>query len=140
MSNKYEIPIFLVSAQVDLNAAADKATFIMPMFRTILYQVGVLCTTADAGGATVKFDRRILAGSDTGRGDGDAGVVVIPAADRSGKFLIDTAFRGLAIQPGDQIVMEVTAEGVSANAFAFGAVWLQYDPEVVGNLGDVIET
>lgn len=140
MSTKYEIPVLQITAQVDLNATGDKATINAPMFKTILYQVGVLCTTTDAGGATVKFDRRILAGSDTGRGDGDAGVVTIPASNQQGKFLVDTAFRGLIIQPGDQIIMEVTAEGVSASAFAFGAVWLQYLPENIGNLSDVTET
>lgn len=139
MSNKYEIPIFQVSAQIDINTAGDKATIIMPPFKTILHQVGVLCTTADAGGFTLKFDRRTLAGSDTGRGDGDAGVIVAPAASQAGKYLVDSAFRGLTLNPGDQLIAEVTAEGAAASTFAFAIVWLQYLPENIGNLSDVIE-
>lgn len=140
MSDKYEIPVILQSAQIDINATGDKATFTVPPFKCILYQVAVTCASADAGGATVKFDIRPTAGSDTSRGDGDAGVVTIPAASQSGKVLVDTAFRGLSVTPGQQIVMEVTAEGVAANAFAIGQVWLQYDPEEIGNLTKVVET
>lgn len=139
MSNKYEIPVLLQSAQFDVQTAADKATLTMPMFRTVIYAVGLTIAGTDTGGATVKFDIRPTAGDDTGRGDGDAGVVVIPASNQAGKVLIDTLKRGTALTPGQQVVVQVTAEGVSAlNVIAH--LWLQYDPEEVGNLSTVTET
>lgn len=139
MSNKYEVPLYLVSAQFDLDTTGDKATFTAPPFRTVLYGVGITVDSTDAGGGVVKFDRRPTAGSDTSRGDGDAGVVTIPASNQQGKVLIDTAFRGLAINPGDQIVAEVTSDP-GAGPTMYAQVWLQYDPEEVGNLSDVTET
>lgn len=135
---RYEQPVLLQTAQFDVNTAADKATLYAPMFKSRVHLAAVSIAGTDAGGATIKFDRRITAGSDTGRGDGDAGVVIIPASNCAGLVKQDNSARGLIINPGDQIVVEVTAEGVAAlNVCA--QLWLVYEPEEVGNLTDVAE-
>lgn len=102
----------LVGAQFDVNSAADKITFSI-MDDMEIIECGLLIEGTDAGGATVKFDRRVLAGSDTGRGDGDVGEITIPASNQQGKVLFEKV-SGVELDAGDQVVVQVTAEGVTA--------------------------
>ena len=77
-------------------------------------RAGLVVEGTDAGGATVKFDRRVLAGSDTGRGDGDVATITIPASNQQGKVLYEEPSSTLVLDAGDQVVVEVTAESVTA--------------------------
>lgn len=99
-------------AQFDVNTAADKIIFSVADNIEVI-EVGLVIEGTDAGGATVKFDRRVLAGSDTGRGDGDLGEITIPASNQQGKVL-HQKIDPVVLDEGDQIVVEVTAESVTA--------------------------
>lgn len=99
-------------AQFDVNTPADKVTFTIDSDIEVV-ECGVIVAGADPGGATIAFDRRVLAGSDSGRVDGGVGAITIPASDQQGKVLYEKP-SGVVLNAGDQVVVEVTAEGVTA--------------------------
>lgn len=102
------------SASFDINAAGDKATFSFA-YNAKIVACGLIVRGNDAGGATVAFDKRVLAGSDTGRGAADIGEITIPASNQQGKYLYeDLSDSGIEVAAGDEIVVEVTAEAVTA--------------------------
>lgn len=109
MSAKYEHLIVLDGASFDLDTAADKVTFTIPVKMRVL-RAQVTVTSSDAGGGTVKFDKRPTAGSDTGRGDGDVAVLTIPASDQTGKCLYEEPSSSVVLTPGMQVVVEVTSD------------------------------
>lgn len=123
------------SAQFDINTAADKAIFSMSCKCKIL-RAGLIVEGSDAGGATVAFDKRPLAGSDTGRGAADVAEITIPASDQQGKVLYEKPSSEVILEAGDQVVVEVTAEGVTAlNCVAFLEL-IRLD-EVEANMSDM---
>lgn len=103
---------------LDLNNVGDKCSFVVvsPMK---IKSVGLVPLSADTGGATVKFDRRVKAGSDSGRVAGACGTITVPASDSQGIVLYEdqAASADLVLDAGDEIVVNVTAESASANAF-----------------------
>ena len=106
------------STSLDMNSTGDKCSFLVA--RPIkVKSVGLCMLSTDAGGATVKFDRRVTAGSDSGRVSGSVGIITVPASDSQGKILYEdeAASADLILDAGDEIVVNVTAENVSANAF-----------------------
>lgn len=106
------------STSLDLNNIGDKCSFVVvsPMK---IKSVGIVPLSADTGGATVKFDRRVKAGSDSGRVAGACGTITVPASDQQGKVLNEdqAASADLQLDAGDEIVVNVTAEGAAANSF-----------------------
>lgn len=106
------------STSLDLNNIGDKCSFVISSPIKVK-SVGIVPLSADTGGATVKFDRRVKAGSDSGRVAGACGTLTIPASDQQGKVLYEdqAASADLQLDAGDEIVVNVTAEGASANAF-----------------------
>lgn len=125
------------STSLDMNSTGDKCSFLV--VRPIkIKQVGLCMLTTEAGGATVKFDRRVKAGSDSGRGDGDVGIITVPASDSQGKILSEdeAASADLILDAGDEIVVEVTAENVSANAFFKPFVEYYVLSESLANMSD----
>lgn len=99
-------------AVFDVNTAADKITFTV-VDDVEIVEIGLVIAGDDPGGATVKFDKRVTAGSDTGRGDGDIGEITIPDADSEGQVLYEKVSDTMVLR-GEQIVVQVTAEGVTA--------------------------
>lgn len=99
-------------AQFDVQTAADKHTFTIADDVEIV-EIGLVIAGDDNGGATVKFDKRPTAGSDTSRGDGDIGEITIPAADSQGQVLYEKV-SDVTVLRGEQIVVQVTVEGVAA--------------------------
>lgn len=97
---------------------------------------GLVVTTtfnASAGAVTLKLDKRVTAGSDTGRGDGDLGTLTMTAAQaqalaagdvaRSVKAEGSGAYAGPAateaadvVLPGEQAVVEVTDAAATAGS------------------------
>lgn len=126
----------LHSAQFDINSAADKATFSFA-FPARIERIALICQSADTGGATVKFDKRPLAGSDSGRGDGDIGVLTVPASSLAGKVLYKK-LSGIDVTAGDEVVVEVTAESAAANSFAVAVIEYQRITENPVNLDDAV--
>lgn len=94
------------SAQIDLNSAADKATFTFP-FNARLIRAGLVIADASTAAATVAVDKRVLAGSDTGRTEIDT--IVKAASDVQGQYLY-VDLTGNEVACGDQIVFETTVD------------------------------
>ncbi|HYE94550.1 MAG TPA: hypothetical protein VEA38_26180 [Terriglobales bacterium] len=114
--------IFLTSAQIALGSTGDKATFTIPVkMEWYRSQLVIESTSSHATQAVVKFDKRPTAGSDTGRGDGDCGVITKPASNVQGKVIYDepASTESVMLDEGDQVVVEVTtANGDACNAVA----------------------
>ena len=121
-----------------LTAAADHNGLFEVTRPITVLAVGAIITTAIQGACVVKFDRRVTKGSDTGRGDGDVGILTIPDGTAVGKQVISDNTR-VDLNPGDQVVPEVT----SAAATAGGAhYFIHYIPraETIANLSDYVES
>jgi hypothetical protein len=131
----------LVSAQFDLNSAADKVSFPMPC-PVKLVRVGLILLTTDAGGATIKFDKRVTAGSDTSRVSGGVATLTLPASNEQGKYLEKQLkdSSSVLLACGDEIVVNVTSEGAAANSFAVAVVEYFRIQENVLNQSDMVES
>lgn len=122
------------SAQFDVNTAADKAHFVAPYkLEIIRVFVTVMDGATDAGGATIKFDK---VNSST-RGDGDAGVITVPSSNNDSKYLYEVPATRVELSPGDQVIVEVTAEGVAALNVCAGIVYRQV-PEALANISNAV--
>lgn len=121
-----------VSAQFDINTAADKAQWVAPFKCKIVRVFAVpVDGTTDAGGWTMKFDS-VAAGSST-RGDGDIGTLTAPAASRESYYLYEEPSTLKTLDPGGQIFVEVTAESAAANTFVLAGIVYQQHPETLVN-------
>ncbi len=106
-------------------------------------RVGALITevvATDNTDGVVRFDRRVLYGSDTGRGDGDVGEITIPDTTAVGKTVVDAGVT-IDLEPGDQVVPQVTTAGVDAGTetgemLYFVEYFVRDESDV--NLGDVV--
>lgn len=121
----------------NLGATGDDLVLDVTMPITVL-RVGAIITTVLVGAATVAFDRRITTGSDTGRVNGlnaagDA-VLTIPTATAAGKVVYDDV--SVDLNPGDQIVVEVTAAATSGGARYFVEAVARH--EIAANLTDMV--
>ena len=105
----------------------DVGTF-TPTVPVEIVEFGVVVTTAFAASDNfiLAADRRITAGSDTGRGDGDAGTLTIAAASTAavvaGDVVISRPATKLLVYPGQQVVLEVT----NGNASGVGLPFINY--------------
>ena len=115
----------------NLGATGDDLILDITQPVTVL-RIGCLVTTAIVGTGTIKADRRVTAGSDTGRGDGDVGTLTMLAL-AAGKILYKDV--RVDLNPGDQIVFEVTAAATSGNGRYFAEVIAR--DEVAANLTDM---
>ena len=126
----------LQTASFDVQTAGDKATLYLPPGRWSILYVWVLVLGTDAGGATIKFDEALAGGAS--RGDGDAGIITIPAADNQENMIYETPENSsggipVILSAGSEVVVQVTAEGVSALNCIAGIMLEEY-PEQPGNL------
>lgn len=136
MSAKYEQIINLIGAEFDLDTAGDKIIFSIP-HKCVVLRAQLLVTSTDAGGGTVKFDKRPTAGSDTGRGDGDIATLTVPASNQQGKMLFEEPSSALTLVPGDQVVVEVTSDP-GAGATMVPMLLVLYVPETTENMTDMV--
>ena len=120
------------------------AAHIFNVMRPItVVRVGVLITEVVATSSTdgiISFDRRVLTDSDTGRGDADVGQVTIPDTTAVGKTVVD-AGTPVDLDPGDQVVPQVTTAGVDAGTETGEFLYfIEYyiRPESDVNLTDVV--
>lgn len=129
-----------LTAQFDCNGTGDKATLAVVGPAKIV-RIGLLAQTTDTGDVTVKFDKRILAGSDTGRVSAGIGTVIKASGNKQGKYTYKAlSDSGITVDCGDEIIVNVTAENASANAFAVAAVELLEIQEEPANLSDALAT
>jgi hypothetical protein len=119
-----------------LSATGDCAEILVVQRPIRIIAIGIgITTTTTVSAATIKHDRRVLTGSDAGRGDGDVGTLTIPIGAAAGKVYINfiTPFDA---NPGDEIVPEVTATATAGAGRHF--IVYQLRDEVTGNLGDQV--
>jgi len=80
----------LTLSGIDLSTTGDVAYFEVP-FKCQAVYAGLTVTVVMGGAAVVKFDRRNLAGSATGRTDGTIATITIPNSTAAGKMVYDKA-------------------------------------------------
>lgn len=102
-----------VTAQFSTGTTGDKATITISE-RCKVERVFCVVEGTEATAATVKFDKRPTAGSDTGRGDGDVGVISFGASNQQGKMLYENPTTTILLDEGDQVVVEVTVASTGA--------------------------
>jgi hypothetical protein len=123
-------------------AAGDLAVFTAPFPCDVLY-AGLCVTTACAGATTtpiVKMDKRPTAGSDTSRGDGDVGVFELGTA-AAGKFLYFMPTTRVHLEPGEEVVMQLTqiAAGTGAAGAVRPSLVVEHAAESWGNLDNAVD-
>lgn len=114
MGNMYN-PLQQISdwATDDVSATGDDFTY-TPAYPVDVWGYVAVVTTAIAGSVSgaapvIKVDKRITAGSDTGRGDGDVvGAATLPLATAAGKGIYKILSTPVALNIGEQAVIEVT--------------------------------
>jgi hypothetical protein len=133
----------VVGIDVD-QSAADVAIFDIPCNGTILFSA-LLCTEAITAATTapvIKLDIRPTAGSDTNRGDGDAGAITLPSGTAIGSVIYDEAGKGEQVSAGDQVVCQyaTAASGPSITGHFVPILVIDPEWEMLGNLTGWTET
>lgn len=109
-----EVQLIDGAATLDLTSTGDKARW-SPGFRPyVVRAVSIQLNAAPGDAGVVKFDKRITFGSDTGRGDGDVAIVNLATAHPAGESIYKGGLN-VEIQPGQEVVMEVTDASASVN-------------------------
>lgn len=130
----FEFPVGVTADPAQ--TVGDSAVFWDVTKPITLLRVGALVSTVLAGTAgVVKFDRRITTGSDTGRGDGDLGVLTTPDTTAAGKVIYKDV--AVDLNPGDQIMPEITTGQGTSGAFRYFAEYVTRH-EVAANLPDMV--
>lgn len=121
------------SAALASDSTGDKYTFAIPFrCRLIRSQVVFEGTSAHATTAVIKFDKVPTAGSASGRGDGDCGVISKSASNQQGMCLYEYPASNVTLDEGDYVVAEVTTANGDACAFS-AALLVEYTPERPAN-------
>jgi len=123
-------------------AAADVAVFTFPAPVVVLC-AGATVTEVCAGSTStpvVKFDKRPTAGSDTDRGDGDIGHLLLLTA-AAGTVMIDKVGRGTTIAAGEEVVVQLVTAAVGTPTGHIRP-FMQVRPvqDLIENSTDVSET
>lgn len=132
---------FVALATADsLGSTGDSAVIWNVTRRITIKRIYAIITTAIVSSAdvVVKFDRRILTNSDTGRGDGDIGVLNIPTTTAIGKVVYKDV--NVSLAPGDQIVPQVTTAAAGGGAAGDAYYGFDYidEPEQATNQTDMV--
>jgi hypothetical protein len=120
-------------------STGDKATIAVP-FKCEVAMLFVLVTgtSAHATAAVIKFDKRVTAGSDTGRGDGDVGAISKTASlDQQGKYLYERPATRVLLEPGQEVIVEVTTAQGEALTFTAGLL-VRESPEDPANIAAMV--
>lgn len=103
----------------DLSATGDKVTF-TPVFPSEIVEFGVIITTVVVGtGMIFKCDKRVTAGTDTGRGDGDLGTLTPAIAAAVGTKQVSRPTNPGTVVPGQQAILELTTGATSGAGIGF---------------------
>lgn len=150
---EYDVPIPLpIKFDVDYDdavgidcdqTAGDVATFSVP-FPCEVFEAGLTVKETCGGASTtpaVKFDKRPTAGSDTNRGDGDVASFALSTTE-AGKVMYDIAGQGVALEPGNEVVVQLTVQATGSGAAGHFIPYLlvKYNPETRANLTNMVET
>jgi hypothetical protein len=132
------------TAGVDADqAAADVAVFVIPFKCRVLY-AGIAVTEVFAGGDStpvVDFDSRPTCGGDGSRGAADIGHIVGGTA-AAGTFLYDKAGVDEVLEPGEEVVVQLTTAAAGSGATGHFRPVLVVAPlaETMANLDNASET
>jgi len=123
--------------------AADVARFIIP-FKCEVFRAAIAVTEVFAGADStpvVDFDSRPTLGSDTDRGAADVGHIVGGTA-AAGKIMYDDGGRGTQLEPGEEVVVQLTTASVGTGKTGhFLPILLVIPlPETDANLANLSET
>jgi hypothetical protein len=106
--SKYEVRAAEAAA---LTSTGDKGTFAPGMVPHHIRAVACVMTQVPSTAAVLKIDKRPNAGSDTGRGDGDLGVINFATSHTAGTVVYLDGLNHL-LRPGEEAVARVsTAAG-----------------------------
>lgn len=123
---------------VTIATTGDKATWCPGKFPHYIRGVMLVAKTAGAEVGVVKFDKRITAGSDTGRGDGDVAILNVPNPFAQGRVLVKENIR-VKINPGEEVVAEVT-DAVAGITSCDLILITEVCPEIADNITAITET
>lgn len=121
----------------DTTTAVDVAVIPVP-YKCQVRRVGVLVTSTDALGATVTFDKRPTAGSDTNRAT--FATVTKSASNQQGKYIYEDPTTSVVLNEGDEIVVADLMDGTSTDTAgtAWAIVLVERIPEVAANQADMV--
>lgn len=122
---------------------ADMGCFIIPS-KCEVFRAEVTVTETCGGDTStpvVKFDLRPTAGSDTERGDGDIAELKL-LTTVAGKVMFDEVAKGTVLEPGMEVMVELTTQAVGTGAagHVLPSLLVKYLPESKANLSDLVET
>lgn len=115
----------IFASDADMSGTGDQGTF-TPAVPVEIIEFGYIITTVvvdAAGGLVLKADRRITAGSDTGRTDGTGGTLTLTSAQANalvaGYVMRCRPASPITINAGEQIVLELTTAPDSGAGLPF---------------------
>lgn len=101
------------SAEQTLEAATDLELPFVSTLNLVIHKIGLRVTNTAAGGASVVFEDRVNASTDT-----TIETVVIPAADSDGELFYTEILAGYVLSPGHILNLAVTETGTAPTAIA----------------------
>lgn len=131
----------VLKKRADLNTLGDigaaGVNSFAPAFQPY-YVRGVMAVIDNDIGATgqIKFDKRPTVGTDSGRGDGDVGVLNLTTAHTQGKIVYKFGLNVL-ITPGQEVIAEVT-DVTAASDVADIVLLVEPASEVAANLPKMV--
>jgi hypothetical protein len=122
---------------------ADVGRFVIP-FKCQVILAGLVVTETCAGGTTTPvavFDKRPTAGSDGSRGAADIASFVL-STTAAGKVIYDEVAVGTVLNPGDEVIVELTVQATGGGAAGHFVPFLLVEqiPETKANLTDMVAT
>lgn len=134
--SKYEV---LVTANAALSSAADVGDWSPGYIPHIIRAVALVFTTIMSHTGVLKVDKRTLAGSDTGRGDGDIATINYTVALGTAGACIYKDGLNIEILPGQEAVFQVTdATPTSGNAHLI--LYVEPRWEIPANIAAMVAT
>jgi hypothetical protein len=126
--------------------AGDMGTFIIP-FRCEVFLAGAVVTEVCCGADTtpeVDFDLRPTAGSDGSRSEAAIAHLIL-STTAAGKVMYDRVAKGDVLEPGEEVVVELKVPAADAGGglqtgHVIPFLLVKCLPEVLANLGDMVET
>jgi|GEM_PF-1029352 len=128
---------------VDCDQSAADVGIIPIPFKCEVVRAELLVTEVCAGSSStpvVDFDKRPSAGSDVGRGAADIAHFIMGAI-AADNVLYDEAALGTLLEPGDEVVVQLTTAAVGTPTGHFWPVLLvKMIPETKANISNMVET
>jgi hypothetical protein len=98
-----------------------------------IHAVALLNQNVTAAAGEVRVDKRVTFASDTGRGDGDIAILVIPNALAAAKVLYKRCSPPVVMEPGTEAVFQLTDATAAGDLGTFGLL-VEVVPEEPANM------